>query len=699
MVSLKIFTKNFKILFSIFLVLLLFNVLIINYIVNSYSIDFLGVNKNKYNSKGWNNPFDFEDVQEEELLELNNNFIRFSNMHEKLLIGEGGGIRKPSLKLQKSPTINQNQPEKRSLPTKDEKQQQQQQQQEEQIKTKEKDEKDEKDEKEEIKIEIIDNNNEDKIKENKVKIEEIQIKNENESKLEKEKDKLEKEEDEEEEEEEEEEEDDDYINYNKYKYISQRNKGGSNIGKLLIVIPSVKREANKDHLSEILGSFEDQSKDITPLSGLDIKVLVFNNNPKQHPVFSKLKEYYRYKFRDMFSFMDNPSRLIETEAIPSFDDSYYLNKNETTFKMRQKNLDIVKMLRTVKNEAEYIMIMEDDFPLCSSTISILPYLLKKSLLYNPKWDLIKTSVGLNGFIIRSKYINKITNYLEHNRKYKPIEHLLSEWMCGMRDIRTSPDIFRNNINNNNNNNINNNNNDNNNNNNNNNYKNNYINNFKCNENKRNSLIFKLTLFSHIDGGSTYKRDANSIKFPHCWYDYTHLLPVGDRYYVKQCSDDDLAPCIQYTPIKSMITDLSEISHLNHYIKAKVVISPTAKRNITIDVSFVQRYLPVIYRSTSILEDTHNFSTSGVNKHLQDHRNNKIKPQSEDNLRIHGDHYDEEEEEGLDQEQESTGSSLWRIIKNLFFAFLIFILISIIIIFTFPFFKKFNTNKLMKKTTD
>ncbi|KAN0036678.1 hypothetical protein ACTFIV_001985 [Dictyostelium citrinum] len=676
-------------------------------VVNSYSIDFSKINKNKYNSnnlnsKGWGNPFDFDGVEEDQLLELNNNFIRFSNMHEKLLMGDGK-FRKPSIKLQKSPTINQNQPEKRSMSTKDPKQ--------EQIK--------EKEENEEIKIEIIDNsstntnkndsndnknnnnknnnknnsdsnnnnnnNNEDKIKENKIdEIQQKEQEKEKEIKIEKQKEIIEndkereEEQEEQEEQEQEEEDDDDFINYNQYKYISQRNKGSNNIGKLLIVIPSVRREANKDHLSEILGSFEDQSKDITPLSGLDIKVLVFNNNPKQHPVFSKLKEYYRYKFRDMFSFMDNPGRLIETEAIPSFDDSYYLNRNETTFKMRQKNLDIVKMLRTVKSEAEYIMIMEDDFPLCSSTISILPYLLKKSLLYNPKWDLIKTSVGLNGFIIRSKYIDKITNYLEHNRKYKPIEHLLSEWMCGMRDIRTSPDIWRNNNNNNDNSN----------------YKNNHINNFKCNENKRNSLIFKLTLFSHIDGGSTYKRDANSIKFPHCWYDYTHLLPVGDRFYVKQCSDDDLAPCIQYTPIKSMITDLSEISHLNHYLKAKVVISPTTKRNITIDVSFVQRYLPVIYRSTSILEDTHNFSTSGVNRHLRDHHNNNNKPHSEDKLRIHGDHYDEE-----DEENESTGSSIWRIIKNLFFGFLIFILISIILIFALPFFKKFNTNKLMKKTTD
>ncbi|KAF2071410.1 hypothetical protein CYY_007274 [Polysphondylium violaceum] len=355
----------------------------------------------------------------------------------------------------------------------------------------------------------------------------------------------------------------------------QKEKKSDYKNHLAIVIPTVPRYGSKDetidYLTDTLSSIESQIEEIYDTFGLKLSIYVYNNSPFNHSLFYQLQEVYTLK-GDMYHFQDNIFTLEEGDIVDQIVDDHDNPFDKPGKRVQKQTLDIIKILSKVKSKAEYVLLMEDDFPLCNNSLSIFNYIIHKSNLYNPFWDLIRTSFGLNGFLIRSNSIEGITKYLYGNRYIKPSDILLSEWMCGMREMG----LRRVGV---------------------------------CNENKRNGITFRWNLFNHI-GKVSSLRLTHAPRIAQCWQDYSSLLLEFDQYNYDTCNEDDLSPCQEYNPQSHMITDLNDWAYFTHYIKSFLVNLSNSKDGNNkgkngkyVELAFVQRRLPPIYQYKFDAKDT------------------------------------------------------------------------------------------------
>eukprot|EP01132_Coremiostelium_polycephalum_P006674 gene6674-8256_t len=338
----------------------------------------------------------------------------------------------------------------------------------------------------------------------------------------------------------------------------------------MIVIPTVPRKGDTDYLSTTIQSIESQLEDVLDQwTDLRISIYIQNNNnykyQSYHHTFYNLKERYRNR-NETFTFQDNDNPIldeIDEKNLPSPDD-FDNPFDKPGKKVRQQTLDIVSLFKKVKGKSDYILFIEDDFPFCPSSLSIFNYIIKKSNIYDPNWNIIRTSFGMNGLIIKSSEIELLEKYLYGNRFIKPADLLISEWICGMREIG----LTRNEI---------------------------------CKESQRKSLTFRFNLFNHI-GKISSLRNSGLNNPAKCWEDYSYLLTSYEQFDESQCEQDDISPCPSYIPTRSMITELDKWSYLTHYIRK-------VKTKNSIDIQFVQRKLPPI------------FSIQDENANTQDQTNN------------------------------------------------------------------------------
>lgn len=222
------------------------------------------------------------------------------------------------------------------------------------------------------------------------------------------------------------------------------------------------------------------------------------------------------KWREIFIFTSNDNRLFD--ANPSATDIG--SPNVPGFRVRKQTRDIVRIMQWAQQvKSHYYLFMEDDFQMCSRTLSLLSYYTDKASRQHGAegWLSLKVSYGMNGFLLRND-VDLLTfgEYLLEHQARRPPDHLQTEWSCGEKQQSAL-------------------------------YK-----------NQRPHLVSRYNLFSHL-GLNSSLRSEKSPNYPICYHEMnTEVVFEVESFKIKECPNDDLWPCPKSVDVNSYSYETNDV---------------------------------------------------------------------------------------------------------------------------------------------
>ncbi|KAL0484452.1 hypothetical protein AKO1_005158, partial [Acrasis kona] len=172
---------------------------------------------------------------------------------------------------------------------------------------------------------------------------------------------------------------------------------------------------------------------VTSHSTLISQVIVYHpRTTASHTVFDEQRSAFKgKKFPIKFIERDNLNKTLI--GMPPSEGKFKWRMMSSPDK--QQNLDVVGMLLTTYDDFctandnnKFVMLMEDDFVLCPHAIHHLNrivYAVDREY-FSKRWSVIRTSVGLNGIIVRCQHLPIIAREVQQNYTMYPADSLLSE---------------------------------------------------------------------------------------------------------------------------------------------------------------------------------------------------------------------------------------------------------------------------------
>jgi len=283
---------------------------------------------------------------------------------------------------------------------------------------------------------------------------------------------------------------------------------------------------------------------------LPVRMVVMNHVPGAHEEFEQLRN--KYAQHPGAEFVENQDRLLDPyDRMPIPDD--FNNPDDVPGpRVRQQTCDVIRLLEHCQERSRYLVLIEDDFPACEGTLAALQYVIRKATAYRRHWRGVRTSFGANGIILPNlgARLSPLIEYARDQIARRPIDHILTQWMCGnsLQQPRCSP--------------------------------------------VRENFAFRWNLFEHIGFQSSLRETGVAVDVtPRCWEPYGDLLWSVDGYNELECPYDDMWPCFGkgITAIGDHL-DLLEVDKFafhNYWIRV-------ALEGNTLDVTLQKRTVPLLF---------------------------------------------------------------------------------------------------------
>jgi hypothetical protein len=192
---------------------------------------------------------------------------------------------------------------------------------------------------------------------------------------------------------------------------------------LAVVITTVKRNGAA-YLPSTLQRLGDQMSNI---KGNRTVVLVVDHSiDGPSDITERMEEEFSRRYPGLFYFEYNDES--SNQAMKIFQ----------VVSIQRQALCIVNTLSRIYGRSNDVLIMEDDFLLCSGTLKLIHCILQRVTSTHENWISMRISYGMNGILIRNKDIPKIITFLILNMWHKPSDHNIVEWFLGQTgDGRTT----------------------------------------------------------------------------------------------------------------------------------------------------------------------------------------------------------------------------------------------------------------------
>ena len=267
---------------------------------------------------------------------------------------------------------------------------------------------------------------------------------------------------------------------------------------LIIGLPSVSRSSPeaRQYLNHTLQSIRRQlpSDPTHPLYGR-VHVYVMNNQMEgAHEMWEALREELRTE--PHFHFLVNDGSLHDDN--PAQRDAG--TSNEPGWRVRKQTRDVVAVMNAAARKSSYYMLMEDDFTFCPSLLRLIPYLVNKAHVLDPRWFSLKFSFGMNGYILHNgDDTAHLSAYLLRKQRLRPPDHLIVEWSAGEKESAA----------------------------------------YKLD---RPHVIYRYNMLHHL-GTVSSLRSAHQGEYPPCWHDMnTQVVFEVESFRVSECGHTDIWPC-------------------------------------------------------------------------------------------------------------------------------------------------------------
>ena len=216
----------------------------------------------------------------------------------------------------------------------------------------------------------------------------------------------------------------------------------SSLGSLLIVVPTVARRG-AEYLTRTLDSLLREARASAGAHGFDrVTIRVVSHSPaSEHAGFRAAL--------DRAAGAEDMAKKISLECAvdadrrrvdPGARDAEWVDDRDNPGdvpgpRVRQQTLDLVGVLRDVGGVgggggAETLLLTEDDAVMCEGGLVWLGEAIASANRVDPRWSMVRTSVGFIGIATRRADAYALADFLETHYEKKPPDILLIEWVHG-----------------------------------------------------------------------------------------------------------------------------------------------------------------------------------------------------------------------------------------------------------------------------
>ena len=216
----------------------------------------------------------------------------------------------------------------------------------------------------------------------------------------------------------------------------------SSLGSLLIVVPTVARRG-AEYLTRTLDSLLREARASAGAHGFDrVTIRVVSHSPaSEHAGFRAAL--------DRAAGAEDMAKKISLECAvdadrrrvdPGARDAEWVDDRDNPGdvpgrRVRQQTLDLVGVLRDVGGVgggggAETLLLTEDDAVMCEGGLVWLGEAIASANRVDPRWSMVRTSVGFIGIATRRADAYALADFLELHYEKKPPDILLIEWVHG-----------------------------------------------------------------------------------------------------------------------------------------------------------------------------------------------------------------------------------------------------------------------------
>jgi hypothetical protein len=216
----------------------------------------------------------------------------------------------------------------------------------------------------------------------------------------------------------------------------------SSLGSLLIVVPTVARRG-AEYLTRTLDSLLREARASAGAHGFDrVTIRVVSHSPaSEHAGFRAALERAAgaedmAKKISLECAVDADRRRVD----PGARDAEWVDDRDNPGdvpgpRVRQQTLDLVGVLRDVGGVgggggAETLVLTEDDAVMCEGALVWLGEAIATARRVDPRWSMVRTSVGFIGIATRRADAYALADFLETHYEKKPPDILLVEWVHG-----------------------------------------------------------------------------------------------------------------------------------------------------------------------------------------------------------------------------------------------------------------------------
>lgn len=170
--------------------------------------------------------------------------------------------------------------------------------------------------------------------------------------------------------------------------------------------------------------------------------------------------------------------------------------------------------------SSYVLLMEDDFTICTHGLRSLHYMIDKATSYFPNWIGLRVSYGLNGVVLKSSdlpaliafYEKVLQEHVQHRKRLEPPDHLIYSFLYTLQQERG--------------------------------------------HDARPLVAYRYNLFSHIGVSSTFTGRKPRYN-PECYQVLYDWLQPYERFRNEDCPDEDISPCV---PQRGTVSEGSDDSN-------------------------------------------------------------------------------------------------------------------------------------------
>ena len=181
---------------------------------------------------------------------------------------------------------------------------------------------------------------------------------------------------------------------------------------LIITIPTMMRgHVGYEYLDRTLEALYDEIGENHHL----VQIVVVSNDREGQFAFQNASRFLRAKYAGLF--------IAENETpIPP------LLENDVS--VQRQALNLAFMLSRQFSRSKYLLIMEDDFVLCTGALRLILCIIRAASRVNHDWKAMRISYGMNGVLLQNKDVPSLVTYLIMNMFIKPSDHNIVEWFLG-----------------------------------------------------------------------------------------------------------------------------------------------------------------------------------------------------------------------------------------------------------------------------